>query len=136
MNHAEQTFLLEKIAQELVEPVAEPELSSSISRLLQLHLGRLDEWKYCWTDGLLETHLERHNGSIDILANVVLVKGDGYSWTDPLQALFSFNKRGRITRYELRFGDQDGPSEPYKLHRKQEPSRRRRWSYRFTNDDA
>jgi hypothetical protein len=136
MNNVDQKFLLEKISEELVEPAAEPDLGSSISRLLQLHLDELAEWKHRWTDGLLDIRLHRHNGSIDLLANVVLVKGDGLFWMDPLEALFSINNRGKITRYELRFEDQDRPSEPYKVHRKHEPSHLHRWSYRFTNDDA
>ena|SRR5215471_6926306 len=136
MDKDKQAFLLEGIGQEIADLDKSRDLASSISWLLDLHLSELDEWKYCWIDGLLETTLKRRNGSIELLAHVVLYKGDGNCWMDPLQAFFSVNRSGRITRYELRFGDQDRPSEPYKLHRKHEPSRRHRWSYCFKKDDT
>jgi len=131
MNSDRQAFLLEMMSREFVDPQS-CEFGSSVSRLLELHLEELDEWRYCWTDGLLDTRVQFHNGSAEILAFVIVVKNDGFFWMDPLQALFSINRRGKITHYELRFGDQDEPSEPYRLHRKYEPSRHHKWLYRFT----
>jgi len=136
MDKDEQAFALERISLELADPPTERELSSSIAQLLEPHLQGSEEWNYCWVDDLLDQRLQRHTGSLELLAHVVLYKSDEKCWMDPLQAIFSINRRGRITRYELRFGDQDRPSEPYKLDRKHEPSRHHRWRYRFKKDDA
>ena len=107
-------------------------LGSAIGRLLELHLDEFDEFKYHWIDGLLDMVVEFRETDIEVRAYLVW-GGDGtmVGWMDPFQAFFSRNSEGKITQYQLQFGDDERPRQPYKLHRRYEPSGNHSWSYRF-----
>src|SRR5260370_35684289 len=112
MDKEQQTLLLECIRESLADPAGNSGLGSAIARLLDLHLARLDEWNHRWMDDLLDIRV-RVNGSRTEVIGYIVWGTDGRTtqWMDPLQALWSIDNDGNITRYDLRFGDESRQSE-------------------------
>src|SRR6266702_3558687 len=121
MDREEELDLLERISERLgsADPAS---VGSAVARLLGQHMNEVEFWKGAWMGDLLHTRVQIDADAVHILAFVVWGKGGTTEqWMDPLHATF-WRSGGRLTRYELRFCDQQTPSTPYRLHRKTEPS--------------
>jgi len=133
LYEAEQANLLDHISRGLVDPT-DPDnfLSSAIAGLLDLHLAEFDEFTYHWIDDLLDLVVEVRDSGFEVRAYLVW-GGDStmVGWINPFQGFFSRDSEGKITQYQLHFGDDERPRQPYKLHRRYEPSGNHAWSYRF-----
>ena|SRR5712692_4420459 len=135
MDHNQQAHLLDLIGDELSDLAASRVPGVAIARLLDLHLSALDGWSGRWMDDLLDARLTVEGTRSEVLAFVVWGKGGTTAqWMDPLHAAFVRDSDGKISHYELRFCDECQPSQPYKLHRKFEPSANHSWLYHFTVD--
>jgi hypothetical protein len=135
MDIAARDRLLGCIGESLGRPEApDPQLGAAIARLTGLHLAALPEWKYRWLDDLLDVRVERGGEAIDVLGYVVWGdRGATAQWMDPLHGHFTRDGSGTILRYALHFCDERRPSQPYKLHRKFQPSKDCMWRYSFVN---
>jgi hypothetical protein len=81
-------------------------------------------------DDLLDARVEIATDGIDVLGYVVWGNGATTTqWMDPLWAHFVRNGTGEIIRYTPLFCDERRPTQPYKAHRRFEPSRDLGWCY-------